>query len=143
MAQRLRLGSALAIGALHRLAYGTRCERGQAGGSAVWLKPEEERPRPRCAGDRSGNGGERAVARALPREAVIEYQNLVGSALPLADQPGSRLQLGASARPRRARLPELLCDLPQPALQLGAQTAQSEFLQAICNSTHQQLAAEV
>src|SRR5262249_11822815 len=102
-----------------------------------------QRPRPWCAGDRSGDGGERAVARALPREAVVEHQNLVGSALPLADQPGSGLQLGSSAHSRRTGFPELLCDLPQPALRLRAEAAQGESLQAVRDSSHQKLTAKV
>ena len=36
-------------------------------GAAVGLQPEEERSRPRRAGDLSCNGGQRAIARALPR----------------------------------------------------------------------------
>jgi len=61
----------------------------------------------------------------------------------LADHPGSWLQLGASAHSRRAGFPELLDDLPQPALWLRAQAAQSDLLQAVCDSSHQQVAAEV
>src|SRR5258707_10427663 len=103
MAQRLRLASACGIAVLHRLAGWIRHLEGPALGP-VLLQPEEERPRPRCAGDRSRDGGERAIARALPGEAVIEHQHLINATVPLAHQPGSRLQFPASSYPGRTGL---------------------------------------
>src|ERR1700730_6864606 len=138
MAQRLRLGSLRGIAALHRRAGWA----GDSGGLAR-LQSKEERPRPRCAGNRSRDGGKRAVARALPGEAVIEHQHLMNATVPLAHQPGSRLQFPASSYPGRTGLLQVLCNLPESPLRLQTQAAESEFLHAICNSSHQQLAAEV
>src|SRR6266853_6871767 len=103
MAQRLRLASARGIAVLHRIAGWIRHLQGTALGP-VLLQPEEERPRPRRAGDRSRDGGERAIARALPGEAVIEHQHLINATVPLAHQPGSRLRFRASSYPGRTGL---------------------------------------
>jgi hypothetical protein len=81
--------------------------------------------------------------RALPGEAVIEHQHLIGLALPFPNQPGSGLQLRASAYRRCSGLLELLCNLVELALPPRAQPAQGDFLHAVCDSSHQQLAAEV
>src|SRR5580692_8507035 len=97
MAQRLRLVSPRGIAALHRVVDWVRWLRGAAGGGPVRLQAEEERPRPRRAGDLSSDRGKRAVMRALPGEAVIEHQHVIGSTLPFPNQPGSGLQLRASA----------------------------------------------
>src|SRR5271157_5339212 len=138
MAQRLRLASALGIAVLHRRAGWAR----DLGGPAR-LQSKEERPRPRCAGDGSRDGGKRAVARALPGEAVIEHQHLINATVPLAHQPGSRLHFPASSYPGRTGLLQVLCNLPEAALRLRTEAAESKFLHAICNSSHQQLAAQV
>src|SRR5215472_14994713 len=79
----------------------------------------------------------------MPREAVIAHQHLIGSTLPFANQPGSGLQFGTSAYPGRSVLFELLGKLAELALSLRAQTAESEFLHPICDSSQQQLTAEV
>ena len=81
--------------------------------------------------------------RALPGETVIEHQHVVGSALPFPHQPGSGLQLGARRRVGPSGLLELLCKLAELALRLRAQAAQGDFLQPVCDSSYQQLAAEV
>jgi len=81
--------------------------------------------------------------RALPGEAVIEHQHLIGSALPFPNQPGSRLQLGATRRGRCSGLLELLRNLVELALPPRAQPAKSDFLHPVCDSSHQQLAAEM
>ena len=78
------------------------------------------------------------VVRALPREPVIEYQHVIGSPLPFANQPGSGLQLATRAYQRRSALFELLGKLP-----LWAQTAESQFLHPVCDGSQQQLTAEV
>src|SRR5215472_13501854 len=82
------------------------------------------------------------VVRALPREPVIEYQHVIGSPLPFANQPGSGLQLGTRAYPRRSALFELLGKLAELALPLWAQTAESQFLHPVCDGSQQQLSAE-
>lgn len=79
----------------------------------------------------------------LPGKRTFEHDNLIGSALPLADQPGSRLQLSAKSFPDLPALFKLLCELAQPPLRLQAQPAESELLHSICDGSHQQLAAEV
>ena len=56
------------------------------------------------------------MLRALPGEAVIEDQHLIGLALPFPNQPGSGLQLEATRRGRRSGLLELLCNLVELAL---------------------------
>src|SRR3954454_4337982 len=81
--------------------------------------------------------------RALPRETVIEHENLIGSALPLPNQPGSRFQFDTSTPPDLSGLVELLCNLPQLALPLRGETAENDFLQAVCDGAQQQLAAEM
>jgi len=53
----------------------------------------------------------------LPGEAVILDQHLIGSALPLAHQPVSGLQLKAYRGP--SGLLQLYCDLTELALQLA------------------------
>src|SRR6267142_2407274 len=83
MAQRLRLASTRGIAVLHRIAGWIRHLQGPAL-RPVLLHPEEERPRPRRSGDPSRDGGKRAVARALPGEAVIEHQHLINATVPLA-----------------------------------------------------------
>ena len=81
--------------------------------------------------------------RGLPREAVIEDHDLVGSPLPFAHQPGSGLQLRAEAFRRLSSLLHFLCELAQLAQRLRAQTAQSNFLHSVCDRSDQQLAAEM
>jgi len=75
--------------------------------------------------------------RALPGEAIIEDRDFVGSALPLAYQPGSGLQLPAETFRRLSSLLQLLCDLAQLALRLRAETAQSNFLHPVCDRSDQ------
>src|SRR5947207_1737173 len=140
MAQRLRLASARGIAARHR---GVLRWRGPAGGGPVRLQPEEQRPRPRRPGDLSCNGGKRAVARALPGEAVIEHLHVIASTLPFAHQPGSGLQLRTRAYRGRSGFLELLGNPEELALRLWAEAASGEFLHPVCDSSHQQLAAEV
>src|SRR5882757_6726511 len=83
------------------------------------------------------------MVRTLPGETVIEYQHLIGSALPFPNQPGSGLQLGASTYVGCSGLLELLCNLAELALPPRAEAAQGDFLHPICDSSHQQLAAEM
>src|SRR5271168_2952869 len=143
MAQRFRLASARGIAAHRRLAGGTRHLRRPAGGGPVRLQSEEERPRPRGAGDFFGEGGKRTVTRALPREALIEHQHVIGSTLPFPNQPGSRLQLGARTYPPLLALVELLSNLTELTLPRRAEAAESDLLHPVCDSSQQQLAAEV
>src|SRR5258706_14182838 len=117
--------------------------RGPESSGAVRLQSEEERSRPRCAGDLSREGGKRAVTRALPREAVIEHHYIIGSALPLSNQPRSGLQLGTRTYPHLLAPVELLSKLPELTLPLRAEAAESDLLHPVCDSSHQQLAAEV
>src|SRR5271168_4604427 len=138
MAQRLRLASALGIAVLHRRAGWAR----DLGGPAR-LQSKEERPRPRCAGDGSRDGGKRAVARALPGEAVIEHQHLIGSTLPFSNQPDSRLQLGTRTYPPLLAVVELVRKLTELALPLRTEPAENNLLHPVCDSSQQQLAAEV
>ena len=81
--------------------------------------------------------------RALPREAVIEHQHVIGSTLPFPNQPGSGLQLRPSAYRGRSGFLELLCNLAELALPPRAQPAKSDFLHPVCGSSDQQLAAEM
>src|SRR5437763_700662 len=138
IAQRWRLTSARAIATHRRRADWTRQLRGQAGGGSIRLQPEEERSRPGRAGDLSRQRGERAVARALPGEAVIEHQHVIGSTLPFTDQPGSGLQFGVTRSVSCPGLLELLCHLAKLA-----QPANGDFLHPVCDGSQQQLAAEV
>ena len=55
-----------------------QCRRRRVGCQSVLFQAEEERPRPRRAGDLSRDRGQQAVLRALPAEAVIEDHDLVG-----------------------------------------------------------------
>jgi hypothetical protein len=80
---------------------------------------------------------------ALPRETVIEDEHLIGSALPLPNQPGSRFQFDTSTPPDRSGFVELLCNVAKLALALRAEPTERGFLQAICDGAQQQLAAEM
>src|SRR5262245_3354399 len=100
MAQRLRLASPRGIAALDPLAGSIRPLRQIPRSGPALLQPKEERTRPRGAGDRSCDGGQRTVVPALPGEALIEHEHLIGSTLPFANQPGPALQLGTRAYPR-------------------------------------------
>jgi hypothetical protein len=80
---------------------------------------------------------------ALPRETVIEHEHLIGSALPLPNQPGSRFQFDTSTPPDLSGFVELLCNVAELALALRAEPAERDFLQAVCDSAQQQLAAEM
>src|SRR6202023_494094 len=143
MAQRLRLVSPRGIAALHRVVDGVRWLRGAAGGGPVRLQAEEERPRPRRAGDLSSDRGKRAVMRALPGEAVIEHQHVIGSTLPFSNQPSSGLQLGTRTYLPLLALVELLSKLTKLTLPLRAEAAESDLLHPVSDSSQQQLAAEV
>ena len=65
--------------------------------------------------------------RALPRETVIEHEHLIGSALPLPNQPGSRFQFDTSAPPDLSGFVELLCKMTELALALRAEPAERDF----------------
>src|ERR1700745_1445997 len=117
--------------------------RGPESNGAVRLQSEEERSRPRCAGDLSRDGGKRAVTRALPREAVIEHQYIIGSILPFSNQPSSRLQLGTRTYPHLLAPVELLSKLAELTLPLRAEAAESDLLHPVCDSSQQQFAAQV
>jgi hypothetical protein len=80
---------------------------------------------------------------ALPRETVIEHEHLIGSALPLPNQPGSRFQFDTSTPPDLSGLVELLCNVAELALALWAEPAEGDFLQAVCDGAQQQLTAEM
>src|SRR5437660_10178282 len=143
MAQRLRLGSPRGMAVLHRPAGRNQCWRWLAACRSCLLQPEEQRSRPRRAGDLSRDRGQRAILHALPGEAVIEDHDLESPPLPLAYQPCSRLQLRAETFRNRSGLLQLLCDLAQLALLLRAQTAQSNLLDSVCDRSDQQIAAEM
>src|SRR5690242_7879197 len=81
--------------------------------------------------------------RALPREAVIEHKHLIGSALPLPKEAGSRFQFEASTAPDLAGFFELLCELTELALLLRAEPAKSDLLHPVGDGSQQQLAAEM
>src|SRR5689334_23144353 len=80
---------------------------------------------------------------ALPRETVIEHEHLIGSALPLPNQPGSRFQFDTSTSPDLSGFVELLCSVAELALALWTEPAERDFLQAVCDGAQQQLAAEM
>src|SRR5690349_14993734 len=70
---------------------------GARGGRVLWLaESEESRTGPMGAGDGVGNGGERAVASVLIKEAVLQHDDAMGLAAPLADESSPRLERGAS-----------------------------------------------
>src|SRR5689334_25134510 len=142
MAQRLRPASPRGISALHRLGW-VQSLRRPSGGRPVLLQPEEQRSRPGCASDLSRDSRKRTVMCALPRETVIEHEHLIGSALPLPNQPGSRFQFDTSTPPDLSGFVELLCNVPELALALRAEPAERDFLQAVCDGKQQQLAAEM
>jgi hypothetical protein len=81
--------------------------------------------------------------RALPRETVIEHEDLIGSALPLPNQSGSRFQFETSRPPDLSGLVELLCNLPQLALPLRAESTEGDSLQTVCDGSQKQVAAEM
>ncbi|MGA7864046.1 MAG: hypothetical protein WCA23_08635, partial [Stellaceae bacterium] len=62
---------------------------------------------------------------------------------PFPNQPSSRFQLGTSAPPDLTGLVELLCNLAELTLPLRAEAAGSHFLHPVCDSSYQQLAAEM
>jgi len=97
----------------------------------------------RRAGDLSRQRGKRAVAGALPGEAVIKHQHLIGSAPPFSNQPGSGFQFETSTPPNLCGLVELLRNVAKLALPLRAEAAESGFLHPVCDSSYQQLAAEM
>src|SRR5271167_1705683 len=67
----------------------------------------------------------------------------MGSAPPFPNQPGSGLQLETRRYVGCSSFLELLCNLAELALPPRAQPARSEFLHPVCDSSHQQLAAEM
>jgi hypothetical protein len=67
----------------------------------------------------------------------------MGSAPPFSNQPGTRFQFETSAWPDLSGFVELLCNLPQLALSLRAETAESDFLHAVCDGAYQEFAAEM
>src|SRR4051794_4436961 len=79
----------------------------------------------------------------LPRETVIEHEHLIGSALPLSNQTGSRFQFDTSTAPDLSGFVELLCDVAELALALRADPAERDFLQTVRDGSQQQLAAEM
>ena len=81
--------------------------------------------------------------RVLPGEAAIEDQHVIGSALPFSNQSGPGLQLGARRYGGRSGLLELLGNLAELALPSRAQAAKRDFLHPVCDSSYQQLVAEV
>ena len=97
----------------------------------------------RRAGDLSRQRGKRAVAGALPGEAVIKHQHLIGSAPPFSNQPGSGFQFEASTPPAFCGLVDLPRNVAKLALPLRAEAAESGFLHPVCDSSYQQLAAEM
>ena len=129
--QRLRPRSVRGIAALARLTGCVRDLRWRLDGRPVLFQSEEERSRPRCASDLSRNSGKRTVMRALPREALIEHEHLIGSALPLPNEPGSRFQFEARTAPDLSGFFELLCELTELALVLRAEPAKSDFLHPV------------
>src|SRR5438270_5745457 len=80
---------------------------------------------------------------ALPRETVIEHEHLIGSALPLPNQPGSRFQFDTSTPPDLSGFVELLCNVAELALALRAEPAKYDFLHPVGDGVQQQLAAEM
>src|SRR5215831_15077820 len=79
---------------------------------------------------------------ALPGETVIEDNDLVASTPPLADQPSTGRELRAQACRGRPGLLQLHGDLAQLTLRLRTQPAESDLLQAVGDSSRQQVAAE-
>src|SRR5882672_8329142 len=143
MAQRFRLGSARGMAALNRPEDRKQRLRRPAAGRSGLFQPEEERSRPRRAGNLSRDRGQRAVLRALPGAAVIKDHDLVSPPLPFAHQPGAELQLRAEADRSRSGLLHFLRNLAQLALLLWAETAHSNLLHPVCDRSDQQLAAEM
>src|SRR5436309_417034 len=127
----------------HHSANQKRRFLGPAACRSVLLQPDEQRTRPRRAGYLSSDCGQRVAPGALPREAVIEDYDLVSSPLPLAHQPGARLQLRAETFRSPSGLLQLRCDLAQLALRLQSETAQSNFLHPVCDRPDHQLTAEM
>jgi hypothetical protein len=81
--------------------------------------------------------------RALPGEAVVEHQYIIGSTLPFSNQPSSRLQLGTRTYPHLLARVELPSKLTELTLPLRAEAAESDLLHPVCDSSQQQFAAEV
>ena len=74
---------------------------------------------------------------------MIKHEHLIGSALPLPNQPGSRFQFDTSTPPDLSGLVELLRNVAELTLALRAEPAERDFLQAVCDGAQQQLAAEM
>jgi hypothetical protein len=64
---------------------------------------------------------------ALPGEAVIEHQHVIGSTLPFPHQPGSGLQLRASAYRGFSGLIELLSNLAELARSMAMPAASARW----------------
>ena len=71
----------------------------------------------------------------MPGEAVIEHQHFIGSALPFSKKQGSRFQCGTSTPPDLSGFLGFLSDLPELALPLPAETAESDLLYWVRDSS--------
>src|SRR6266853_3263135 len=76
---------------------------------------EEGRPRPAGAGDEAGDLREAQVVLSPICEACVNYRDFVGLALPLPDQPGTKLDTGRIKEARGSSIPGCLGQSPQMA----------------------------
>src|SRR5215213_5678409 len=88
------------------------------------LQPEEFPAIPAGARDGFGNGGERGIARALPREAILQGHHLVSFFFPRADQLGAGLDARFKRRGIEGALAGSSRNLAQPLLRRLRQPAE-------------------
>ena len=86
---------------------------------------------------------ERRIIRAGILESVFRYRDSMGASVPFAYQPGAWLQAETWIRSDPAFGPEHLRKSLQLASRRLAETAVSDFLEAIANSSDQQVAAKL
>ena len=94
-------------------------------------------------GDLLGDFRERRIRRAGILESVFRHGDRVSAALPFAHQPGTRLQAETWIRSDSAFGPEHLRESLQLAPRRFAEPAMLDFLEAIANSSRQQVAAKL
>src|SRR5207253_2944335 len=100
------------------------------------------RTRPARACDGEGDFGERSIAAPGVIETLIGYGDHVGAPAPLADQPGTRLDLRTGIRADLAIGFELLGQAGQLAPRGLRQTAMGQLLQPVGDRTNDQVTAE-
>src|SRR5690348_9920784 len=103
---------------------------------------EEARAGPMCAGDHAGDGGERAIALVLIEEAVVQHEDAMGLAAPLAHEPSSGLLPGAGLEGDLTRLRHGPRESLEPPPHSLAQATIGPLLDLVSDRALQQVAAQ-